>query len=247
MTFSPGLVRHTSTMTADNAATIGDRSGLVVTEAAKAFGSRSLWRHMSFNVPSGRIMALTGASGSGKSTLLNCLGLLDNLDSGSISLDGEVMSSTTERRRRRFRRDQLGYLFQNYALIDNATVYENLNVVTGSLGIRKRTRRADYDDALLKVGLKGRGSDFVFRLSGGEQQRVAVARLLVKRPSLVLADEPTGALDSDNVGAVLGFLREMANSGCTIVIATHSREVADRCDLSLDPPARFPESVGLVL
>lgn len=213
---------------------IASPKGLRVEGAFKAFGSRVLWRDLAFDVAAGTMLALTGASGSGKSTLLNCLGLLDDLDTGTICLDGQVISGSGGRQRRRFRRDQLGYLFQNYALIDNATVYENLNVATGRLSILGRSRRQDYDKKLTTVGLANRGSDVIFRLSGGEQQRVAVARLLVKRPRLVLADEPTGALDSDNAAAVLDFLRLLAQDGCTVVVATHSPQVAMRCDLHLE-------------
>lgn len=233
MSSRTGSARHPSAASADHAAPTPELGGLIVTDAAKAFGPRVLWQELTFQVPSGQIMALTGPSGSGKSTLLNCVGLLDDLDSGAITLNGEVMSGASPRRQRIFRRDQLGYLFQNYALIDNATVYENLDVATGRLSIRRRRKLADHDNALARVGLEGRGGDLVFRLSGGEQQRVAVARLLLRRPRLVLADEPTGALDQANADVVLDFLRAMADDGCTIVVATHSRDVAERCDLHL--------------
>ncbi len=130
--------------------------------------------------------------------------------------------------RRRFRRDKLGYLFQDYALIDNATVKANLDVA------RRRGTRPDYARILERVGLAGRENEKVHYLSGGEQQRVALARLMVKQPTLVLADEPTGALDSANSAMVVNVLREMSEQGCAVVIATHNDGVRDACDLVFD-------------
>lgn len=208
--------------------------GLAVTEAAKAYGPRALWSGLSFHVVAGRMMALTGPSGSGKSTLLNCIGLLERFDTGSLTLDGEQVDLTRERARRLFRRRKLGYLFQNYALVDNATVNENLDIAVGKLRMPFSRRYSAYEQRLEQVGLGGRGSELVFRLSGGEQQRVGLARILVKKPQLVLADEPTGALDSANADAVLTALREMADEGCSVVIATHQSSVASACDLQLD-------------
>lgn len=132
---------------------------------------------------------------------------------------------------RRYRRDVLGYLFQNYALIENATVAPNLEVA-----MKPRRKRGDSPtvaDALERVGLDGREKEQVHRLSGGEQQRVALARLIVKQPALVLADEPTGALDHDNTTLVVDILRTKSDDGCAVVIATHNDAVRDRCDTVL--------------
>jgi putative ABC transport system ATP-binding protein len=194
----------------------------------KSYGSRTLWSGLGFTVRAGELLALVGPSGSGKSSLLNCLGLLDTPTSGAIRHDGRDITGFGPRAARLYRRDVLGYLFQNYALIDNATVAANLEVA-----IRPRRRPADAPtvaEALERVGLAGREKEQVHRLSGGEQQRVALARLLVKRPALVLADEPTGALDHDNTALVVDILRAMSEDGCAVVIATHDDAVRDRCD-----------------
>ncbi|MDH2428405.1 ATP-binding cassette domain-containing protein [Sphaerisporangium sp. TRM90804] len=195
---------------------------------AKSFGTRTLWRDLSFTVERGRMLALTGPSGAGKSTLLNCLGLLESVDDGEILVDGVDVTEFRSGAARRFRRDTLGYLFQNYALIENATVRANLEVV-----VRPRPGRAargTLETALERVGLEGRAAEKVYRLSGGEQQRVALARLLVKRPVIVVADEPTGALDARNTDMVVDVLRGMAAGGSAVVVATHDPTVEGACD-----------------
>jgi putative ABC transport system ATP-binding protein len=202
-------------------------SSIVVTDAAKSFDRRILFENLSFKVAAGQMTALTGASGSGKSTLLNCLGLLETLTRGSIEIDGTDLARSRPETRRRFRRDKLGYLFQNYALIENASIRANLEVAVGAL---PRPRRSvDFDAALVQVGLGGRGKEPVYQLSGGEQQRVALARLIVKKPSMILADEPTGALDDDNALMVMNSLRALADDGAAVVIATHSPTVVEAC------------------
>ncbi|MCO1337852.1 lipoprotein ABC transporter ATP-binding protein [Kocuria polaris] len=204
-------------------------SSIVVSNAAKTFGERTLFDDLSFVVPAGRMTALTGRSGSGKSTILNCLGLLETLSAGSITVAGRNITRMNFEAKRRFRRDRLGYMFQNYALIENASVRENLEVAIAARG-RTELQAADFDDALTRVGLGGRGGEAVYTLSGGEQQRVALARLLLRKPDVVLADEPTGALDAANADMVLRELARIAASGAAVVIATHSAEVAAACD-----------------
>ncbi|MGL3807380.1 ATP-binding cassette domain-containing protein [Paeniglutamicibacter sp. R2-26] len=203
-------------------------SNIVVTGATKAFGGRVLFEDLSFHVPSGQMTALTGRSGAGKSTILNCIGLLETLNEGSIMVGSREISRLGPEGRRKFRRDSLGYIFQNYALIENSTVDENLEVAIAARG-RAARRTADFEDALARVGLEGRGKETVFRLSGGEQQRVALARLLVKKPAVILADEPTGALDAANSEMVLRELARIAGEGTAIIIATHSRDVINAC------------------
>ncbi|WP_402377417.1 ABC transporter ATP-binding protein [Isoptericola rhizosphaerae] len=202
-------------------------STVIAKDVTKAFGERILFADRSFEVGPGSMTALTGPSGSGKSTLLNCLGLLEDVTSGVIEVDGRNVTALGAGAARRFRRDKLGYLFQNYALVENATVRFNLDVA------RVRGRRgADGltdDEALDRVGLGGRGDEPVFRMSGGEQQRVALARLFVKAPTLILADEPTGALDRDNADMVLDSLRDFARDGAAVVVATHSQHVVQAC------------------
>ena len=210
---------------------------ITLNNLTKSFGHRVLWRDLDLTVEPGRMLALVGASGSGKTTLLNCMGLLDRPTSGQVLFEGTDLTRLGPGRRRRFRRDHLGYLFQGYALIENATVRANLDVA------RPRGTRPGHAEALARVGLSGRERERVHHLSGGEQQRVALARLVVKQPSLVLADEPTGALDSDNGAMVVDTLRQLSREGCAVVIATHEPAVRDACDstLDLETRSRFEE------
>ncbi|WP_237841338.1 ABC transporter ATP-binding protein [Cellulosimicrobium cellulans] len=205
-----------------------------VVGAGKSYGARTIWSGLTLSVESGSMMGLVGSSGSGKTTLLNCLGLLDRVDVGTITVDGRDVTALGARDRRLFRRDQLGYLFQNYALIDNETVAANLDVAFPGRGARRSERAALREEALDRVGLGGYGASMVYELSGGEQQRVAVARLLIKRPRVVLADEPTGALDETNADAIVALLRGFADDGCTVVVATHNPRVEGACDAVLE-------------
>lgn len=215
---------------------------LQATDLAKSFGARTLWSDLSFTVQRGEMCAVVGPSGAGKSTLLNCLGLLESPDHGRIVVDDADITRFRRGARRRFRRDTLGYLFQNYALIENASVTANLDAAVGARHAFLRQQRRRYAHALEHVGLTGRGDERVSRLSGREQQRVALARLLVKRPALVLADEPTGALDDNNEQMVIDTLREMSQQDCTVLIATHRQQVRDRCDSTIDIAAEVPKS-----
>ncbi|MEV0178163.1 ABC transporter ATP-binding protein [Streptomyces sp. NPDC050625] len=193
---------------------------------SKTFDDRVLWHDVNLTVNQGEMLALVGPSGSGKSTLLNCLGLLDRPTTGTIRYQGKDITRFGKSETRRFRRDTLGYLFQHYALIENATIDENLEVAAKP----RRSAQGKGSQALDRVGLAGRGKEKIHHLSGGEQQRVALARLMVQRPALVLADEPTGALDDANTTAVIDILREMSEGGCAVVLATHDAAVRDRCD-----------------
>jgi putative ABC transport system ATP-binding protein len=201
-----------------------------VEELSKSFGTRTLWRDVSLTVGRGEMIAFVGPSGSGKSTLLNCLGLLDRPTSGAVRHEGKDITRFGRREARLFRRDVLGYLFQGYALIENATVEENLEVAVKPRRALRDKAGPSIAEALERVGLAGRQKETVHRLSGGEQQRVALARLIVQQPALVLADEPTAALDRDNTDMVLDSLREMSRTGCAVVIATHDDVVRDACD-----------------
>ena len=203
-------------------------TNIVVENAAKSFNEHQLFSGLSFHVNSGQLTALTGPSGSGKSTLLNCIGLLERLDKGQIYVEDKKIARMNPESQRKFRRDTLGYMFQNYALVENATISENLEIALSAKG-RRAVARADFEGALRRVGLAGRGKEHVYTLSGGEQQRVALARLIVKKPSIILADEPTGALDATNSQMVLGELERIAQEGAAVIIATHSKQVVDAC------------------
>ncbi|MGV0359385.1 ABC transporter ATP-binding protein [Corynebacterium mastitidis] len=197
---------------------------ITVSRLAKAFGRRTLWRDVEFSCPRGSITALTGPSGSGKSTLLNCIGTLDTADSGTITAAGRNIQELSSGKRRRFRKNNLGFLFQDYALIPDKTVEYNLRLATV-------TR---IDSALDTVGLAGYRKRMVHELSGGEQQRVALARILARQPEIILADEPTGALDPANGHNVVRQLRDLADQGATVVIATHAAEIRDAADQHVD-------------
>lgn len=207
---------------------------LVVSSLKKSFGPRVLWENIDLRAERGTLTGLIGASGSGKSTLLNCIGLLTAPDGGRISYEGVELLDMGSARRRIFRRDTLGYLFQNYALMEDATVKENLAVA-----MRGRKDTGRMREALESVGLADRLNTRVATLSGGEQQRVALARIMVKAAKLILADEPTGALDPTNAGIVMGHIRAIADQGACVVIATHDPFVMDGCDqlLNLDEGA----------
>jgi putative ABC transport system ATP-binding protein len=201
-----------------------------VENLSKSYGSRTLWSDVTFTISRGEMLALVGPSGSGKSTLLNCLGLLDKPSTGTVRHEGKDITRFSRREIRGFRRDVLGYLFQNYALIENATVSENLKVAVKPRRSTRDQPGTTIAEALDRVGLSGREKETIHHLSGGEQQRVALARLMVKRPALVLADEPTGALDEANASMVVDVLRAMSEAGCAVVIATHSTSVREQCD-----------------
>ncbi len=159
-----------------------------VLAVSKQRGGRMLWEDLSFTVAPGEVVALTGPSGCGKSTLLDCVGHIDRVDSGTITIGG-VDAGRSARRARLLRRDHIGYLFQDFGLVHDATVGANVDLArpTG----RGRRRSTSTAAALEQVGLGGRSTHRTYELSGGEQQRVALARLLVKEPSVILADEPT--------------------------------------------------------
>ena len=185
-------------------------------------------RGVSFRVEAGEFVAIMGPSGSGKTTLLGILGCLDRPTTGSYRLVGQEMSELSETRRAHVRGERIGFVFQAYNLIPRSTAFKNVELPLVYAGVRAHERRDRALEALAAVGLAERAQHVPSRLSGGEQQRVAIARALVVRPSVVLADEPTGNLDSASAGEVLAILDRMNREGATIVMVTHSREVAER-------------------
>lgn len=202
---------------------------LRVENLEKHFGQRELWRAISFSVEPREMVAITGPSGCGKTTLLNCIGLLEKVDGGSILLDGNELCRVSARARRKFWRERLGFLFQDYGLVESISVERNVRIVEPHLRVVSKLR-SKAALALESVGLGGRGKEPTFQFSGGEQQRVALARIILKQPSLVLADEPTGSLDANNELMVLSHLRNIAEQGTMVLIATHSARVIEMCD-----------------
>src|ERR1700759_4873082 len=176
---------------------------------------------ISFEIKKGEFAAIMGPSGCGKSTLLNILGFLDSPTSGSYRLMGEEVAGKPESELTRLRRDHVGFVFQSFNLIDDLTVAENVAV---ALLYRKDSgnRKKRISEALEQVGVGHRARHRPQQLSGGQQQRVAIARALVSRPKLILADEPTGNLDTENGAAVMELLKGAARAGTTIIMVTHS-------------------------
>jgi putative ABC transport system ATP-binding protein len=185
-------------------------------------------RGVSFVVDAGEFVAIMGPSGSGKTTLLGILGCLDRPTTGSYRLVGKEVSNLSETRRAHVRGERIGFVFQAYNLIPRSTAFKNVELPLVYAGVRAQERRSRALEALTAVGLSERAQHLPSQLSGGEQQRVAIARALVVRPSVVLADEPTGNLDSASAGEVLAILERVNGNGATIVMVTHSSSVAER-------------------
>jgi putative ABC transport system ATP-binding protein len=177
---------------------------------------------VSLEVQGGEFVAIMGPSGCGKSTLLNILGLLDSPDSGQYWFFGEDVSGHSEKQLTQLRRGGVGFVFQSFNLVDDLNVRENVEVSLLYRGMAGGERRKRVAAALERVGLPHRAKHLPNQLSGGQQQRVAIARALVGEPKLILADEPTGNLDTENGSAVMGMLQEINRAGTTVVMVTHS-------------------------
>jgi putative ABC transport system ATP-binding protein len=181
---------------------------------------------VSLAIAPGEYTAIMGTSGSGKSTLMNILGALDRPTAGTYRLDGEPVSSMSDRRLSGLRNRKIGFVFQSFNLLPRLTAQENVEVPLVYAGVRPAERRTRAREALAEVGLGDRLTHRPSQLSGGQQQRVAIARALVTRPRLLLADEPTGALDTDTTAQIMALLADLHAKGLTIVVVTHEPEVA---------------------
>lgn len=186
-------------------------------------------RDITLGVEAGECVAIMGPSGSGKSTLMNMVGLLDRPTSGSIRLDGKDTARLSDDARARMRRDWIGFVFQSYNLLARSTAVENVELPLIYAGMEPRLRRLRARAALESVGMSARETHFPSQLSGGEQQRVAIARALVGEPAVLLADEPTGALDSRTGAEILDLFRQLNRAGQTVVMITHDANVAAHC------------------
>lgn len=181
---------------------------------------------VSFEINNGEFVAIMGPSGCGKSTLLNILGLLDNPTSGSYRLLDSEVGGLKEKERTKFRKGNIGFVFQSFNLIDELNVYENVELPLRYLNISASERKQKVIEILKRMGISHRAKHFPQQLSGGQQQRVAIARAVVSNPKLILADEPTGNLDSKNGKEVMDLLSELNKEGTTIVMVTHSQKDA---------------------
>lgn len=183
-------------------------------------------RNVSLSIAPGEFVAIMGPSGCGKSTLLNIMGLLDNPTSGSYLLEGTEVGSLKENRRTALRIGRMGFVFQNFNLIDDLTVEENVELPLHYLGLKASERRKRVKEALERMGISHRAKHFPQQLSGGQQQRAAIARAVVADPNIIFADEPTGNLDSKNGEEVMRLLSDLNRAGATIVMVTHSQRDA---------------------
>jgi putative ABC transport system ATP-binding protein len=181
---------------------------------------------ISFEIAKGEFVAIMGPSGCGKSTLLNIIGLLDDMDDGSFIFNDTEVSKFNERKRADIRKHNIGFVFQSFNLIDELTVFENVELPLIYTGVSAPERKRIVDEVLDKIQIAHRRNHFPQQLSGGQQQRVAVARAVVNNPKLILADEPTGNLDSRNGSDVMQLLTDLNEQGTTIVMVTHSEHDA---------------------
>lgn len=190
-------------------------------------------RPCSFTISTGDYVAITGPSGSGKSTLLSLLGLLDEPSSGEYWLDGANVAELNDRQRASIRAHKLGFVFQAFHLIGYRTVIDNVQLGLTYQGISRRHRRRQAHDVIEQVGLSHRTNALCSTLSGGERQRVAIGRVLIRQPSLVLCDEPTGNLDTATSKQVLDLIEQLHHDGLTIVVITHDPDTATRAQRNL--------------
>ncbi|MBR5994313.1 MAG: ABC transporter ATP-binding protein [Lachnospiraceae bacterium] len=193
---------------------------IFINNISKAYDDKKIFDGFSLEIKDGDFVVISGDSGCGKSTLLNMIGGIDYPDSGSITVDGYIVSK--KGKKQAYFKNVIGFLFQNFALLENKTVKENLNLI-------QKSGRTDVSDkeALDTVGLKDAYNKKVYKLSGGEQQRVALARLMIKKCSVILADEPTGSLDKGNSEVVMNVLHELNRQGKTVVLVTHDEDIVN--------------------
>lgn len=203
---------------------------------SKSFESNQIISNFNLEIKQGESVAIVGPSGSGKSTLLNIIGMLDYFDSGELIISGKKNLNPNSKDAEMLRRYEIGYIFQNFALIDNMTVSKNLDI---ALEYRKDIKNKEDEKirVLKKVGLENKLNDKIYKLSGGEQQRISVAMVFLKSCNIILADEPTGSLDELNKEIIIDFLKEASSLGKTIILVTHDKTVSKICDrvITLSP------------
>ncbi len=190
--------------------------------------------NISLTIKRGEFVAIMGPSGCGKSTLLNVLGTIDRPTAGAYLFDGEDLARMSEVKLAHHRAKHLGFIFQSFNLVDDLTIYENVELGLLYRKDRKGSRRKAIEEAMDKVGIAHRARHFPHQLSGGQQQRAAIARAIVGQPDLILADEPTGNLDTENGAQVMDILKSLNRAGATIVMVTHSQSHADQATRQVD-------------
>lgn len=203
----------------------------------KKYDDRVIFKNFSLKINDGEFVVITGKSGCGKSTLLNIIGLLEDPDKGKVVIDGEKILSSQSKNAVKVIRNKISYVFQNFALVDEETVKYNLMLALRYVKLSHKEKENKIADALAKVGLCGYENKKIYQLSGGEQQRVSLARVFLKPSEIILADEPTGSLDKENAVIVINILKRINRDyGKTVLIVTHDenlKEIGDRIiDLS---------------
>ena len=208
-----------------------NQTALAVTGAKKSFGKVDVLKGLDLTIQSGERLALMGPSGSGKSTLLNCICGIEPLDSGNIQVGGKELSDLKRAELEKIRRENIGYVFQSFHLLPTLNAFENVEFPAQLVGMPRDQRIQRVTDLFNDVGLSHRKDHLPDELSGGERQRVAIARALVHRPRLVLADEPTGSLDTESGGQVLELLKSLSiEIGVALLLVTHDHESTRICD-----------------
>ena len=206
-------------------------SMISVQNVSKRFGSREILKDLSFGVEENEFVALVGPSGSGKSTILNMIGLLDNIDSGKILINGKILPKVNSRSAANYRKNVINYLFQSNALISTSSVKDNLMLAMTFTNFSKAEKEKKIKETLRFVGLENRLDSKVNELSGGEQQRIAIVRAILKPGDIILADEPTGSLDPEMAQKSFDLIRSLRDQfGKTILIVTHNLDHAKQCD-----------------
>lgn len=203
----------------------------------KKYGKHVILDHLDLTVEQGEMIAITGKSGCGKSTLLNILGLIEPFDEGSVTILGKENVKPVSHEAILMIRHHLNYLFQNFALVDNETVKQNLMYALQYTMIKKKEKEKTIEQVLDKVGLKELMNQTIATLSGGQQQRIAVARIILKPCDIILADEPTGSLDKENSQLIMNLLKELHASGKTIIIVTHDLNIAQQTNRIIALPS----------
>jgi len=210
----------------------GDKAVLSIRNLSKTYMQGKIPVHalndVSFDVEKGEFMSIVGPSGSGKSTLLSLIGLLDAPTKGSVFIDGEEVTKVKESEAPKLRREKIGFVFQHYNLIPTLTAVENVDIAMRFARVPKAKRKERAVELLTRMGLADRMKHKPSELSGGEQQRVSIARALANHPAIILADEPTGEVDTKTRDVIVGILRELSDKGQTILVVTHDTAVAEK-------------------
>ena len=203
---------------------------LKIEELSKNFGTTEVLRKINLEIDEGNFLVLLGPSGCGKSTLLNIIGGLDSPTEGQVSVLGQALNDTSHGERARLRRKHMGFIFQNYNLLPVYTVFENVELPLILNKIDRDKRRSMVEQAVESVGLRDKMDSRPNMLSGGECQRTAIARAIVHEPALIMADEPTGNLDSSSSKEIIKLIEELNKGGLTLVVVTHDKEMGRRSD-----------------